>query len=321
MKYIATIGFFDGVHRGHLFLIQQLLQRAEQEHLSSMLITFDEHPRQVLEGQSPELLLTREEREVRLKQSGVRQVLEFTFSVIQNMTAEEFMRILHERCDVDVLLMGYDHRFGSDHLQDFEAYRQAGIRAGIQVEMALAQTSMATADNKREAPNNPSTYISSTAIRQALHEGRITDANAMLGYPYALTGTVVHGRHIGTELGFPTANLAVPADKLIPRQGVYAATCHLTPDTCNLQPDTCHLTPVPCLVNIGTNPTVGANLPLSIEVHIVGNHEDLYGQTLTIQLMAFIRNEIVFDNLQQLQQQIHTDLQHMEQLLSQHPNK
>ena len=139
MRYIATIGFFDGVHRGHLFLIQQLIERAGQKHLSSMLITFGDHPRLTLEGQSPELLLTREEREERLKQSGVNQVVEFNFSVIQNMTAEEFMGVLHDRCEVDVLLMGYDHRFGSDRLQDFEAYRQAGLRAGIQVELAPRQ--------------------------------------------------------------------------------------------------------------------------------------------------------------------------------------
>ena len=308
MRYIATIGFFDGVHLGHLFLIQQLIERAEQEHLSSMLITFGDHPRLTLEGQSPELLLTRAEREERLKQSGVRQVLEFNFSVIQSMTAEEFMRVLHDRCDVDILLMGYDHRFGSDHLQGIEAYRQAGLRVGIQVEQALAQTSMATADNKREAPNNPSTYISSTAIRQALHEGRITDANAMLGYPYSLTGTIIHGRHIGTEIGFPTANLSVPADKLIPHAGVYAAAL-----SSGLPPQQA---PLPCLVNIGTNPTVGADLPLSVEIHIPNCHEDLYEQTLTVQLMAFIRDEIAFNNLQQLQQQIRKDIQQVEQLLS-----
>lgn len=295
MRYIATIGFFDGVHCGHLFLIQQLIESAGQKHLSSMLITFGDHPRLTLEGKSPELLLTREEREERLKQSGVNQVVEFNFSVIQNMTAEEFMGVLHDRCEVDVLLMGYDHRFGSDRLQDFEAYRQAGLRAGIQIELA-----------------QPATYnltpVSSTAIRRALHEGRITDANAMLGYPYALTGTVVHGRHIGTELGFPTANLSVPADKLIPHQGVYAATCNLLPTTCNLLP-------LPCLVNIGTNPTFGTDLPLSIEIHIPNCHEDLYGQSLTIQLMAFVRDEKNFANTQQLQQQIQEDIRQMEQLL------
>lgn len=298
MRYIATIGFFDGVHRGHLFLIQQLIERAGQKHLSSMLITFGDHPRLTLEGKSPELLLTRAEREERLKQSGVNQVVEFNFSVIQNMTAEEFMGVLHDRCEVDVLLMGYDHRFGSDRLQDFEAYRQAGIRAGIQIELAQPATYNLT----------PTTYnltpVSSTAIRRALHEGRIADANAMLGYPYALTGTVVHGRHIGTELGFPTANLSVPADKLIPKAGVYIAQLTDSPTH-----------QLPCLVNIGTNPTFGADLPLSVEIHIPNCHEDLYGQSLTVQLTAFIRDEKNFANTQQLQQQIQEDIRQMEQLL------
>ncbi|MCQ2348329.1 MAG: riboflavin biosynthesis protein RibF [Paludibacteraceae bacterium] len=286
MRYVATIGFFDGVHRGHLFLIQQLIQRAEQEHLSSMIITFDEHPRQILEGQSPELLLTREEREERLKQSGVRQVLEFTFSVIQNMTAEEFMRILHEHCDVDVLLMGYDHRFGSDRLQDFESYRQAGLHVGIQVELAQPLQSSCIVHCQ-----------SSTAIRRALQNGQIDQANDMLGYRYSLTGTVVHGKHIGSQLGFPTANLSLPTGKLIPKAGVYIARLTDSP--------THQLTP--CLVNIGTNPTFGDN-PLTVEVHIPDWHDELYHQTLTVELLAFLRDEQRFSSQQALQAQIEADL-------------
>lgn len=304
MRYIATIGFFDGVHCGHLFLIRQLIERAGQAHLASMLITFGDHPRLTLEGQMPDLLLTREEREQRLKATGVSQVVEFNFPIVQNMTAEEFMHILHNQCEVDTLLMGYDHRFGSDHLADLADYQAAGLRAGIRIEQIAPLPS--TLCNLSP--------ISSTKIRRALQEGRITDANAMLGYPYFLTGTVVHGKHIGSQLGFPTANLAIPAHKLIPQAGVYIARLTLSP-THRLTDSPIHplppLPPSPCLVNIGTNPTMADNNQLTVEVHIPDFQGDLYRQQLTVELIRYLRPEKRFDNMDQLKRQIRLDLQQL----------
>lgn len=277
MAYLASIGFFDGLHLGHRYVIDNLLNRAEQEGLSPMLVTFADHPRLTLEGKMPKLLLTREEREQALKQCGVSQVIEFNFPVIQNMTAQEFMLLLRSQCDVQGLLLGYDQRFGRDLPRQLQDYEHLAAAAGIGL---------------WQLPQAPEGNISSTLIRNALSEGRIEDANTMLGYSYCLTGTVIHGRHLGTGLGFPTANLQLPPDKLIPRNGVYAAYA-------NHQP---------AILNIGTNPTVAANNPTTVEVHIPGVEQDLYDTVLRVEPVRYMREEKRFDDMQQLQQQIQTDI-------------
>lgn len=280
MKYAATIGFFDGVHLGHHFLIQQLQTQAAQRGLSSAIITFEEHPKQVLDGRSPALLTTFDERVQRLKQEGVNEIFCFHFELVQGMTAEEFMRILHTQCDIEVLLMGYDHRFGSDHLCEISAYQTIGQAVGVEV---LPVTCA------------PEGTISSSKIRQALQEGHIEDANRMLGYPYTLQGEVVHGHGLGQHIGFPTANIATDTHKLLPCSGVYAGTV----DVAEKQQR--------AVINIGTNPTVGNNL-VSVEMHLPDYEGDLYGQALTVRLERFIRAEKKFATLEELTQQIRIDI-------------
>jgi len=284
MAYLATIGFFDGVHLGHLSLIQQLLTRAHHLNMQAMLITFSSHPRQVTQGTSPQLLLTHDQRLKRLMQAGVNRVLEMDFSTVQSLTAEQFMDYLHQEYQVDAVLMGYDHRFGCDQLKRIKDYKEAGSHVGVQVYRAQ-QASQGT--------------ISSTKIRRALQEGRIEDANRFLGYPYTLEGEVVHGQHIGTSLGFPTANLQPATCNLIPKSGVYAAMVNGKK----------------ALVNIGNNPTFGANHPLSIEVHIPDFAGDLYGKTLSVQLLSFLREDQSFPSQEALIAQIHKDIDHLAQLL------
>lgn len=272
--YAATIGFFDGVHRGHRYLIGQLLAEAARRDLDAALITFETHPRQDIR-----LLSTFKERTSLLQETGVTEIFCFQYPLIQNFTAREFMQILHERCAVDTLLVGYDHRFGSD-LNEAGRTIQDYIREGkeVGVELVLIEQS-------------PEGNMSSSKIRKALEEGRIADANAMLGYEYMLSGVVAHGRHIGHTLGFPTANLVVDENKLIPAHGVYACMVHEQA----------------AIVNIGTNPTVGTN-PETIEVHIPGCNEDLYDQKLTIRLTRRIRDEKTFATLDELRRQIERDL-------------
>lgn len=280
MAYIATIGFFDGVHRGHRYLISQLLRQAHAEHLQTAIITFGDHPRAILEGQSPALLLTRQEREERLKQSGVDEVFEFAFPIVRDMTALDFLHVLHDQCQVEALLMGYDHHFGSDRMTDSADYIRAGEQAGVRIYIG---------------EQSPEGAISSTKIRQALMSGHLEQANDMLGYPYTLCGTVVHGKHIGSQIGYPTANIQVAQEKLLPRAGVYVGQLA----------DPMH----PCIVNIGTNPTFGQDNPTTVEVHIPNSHEDLYGQTMQVQLLRFVREERCFDSEEALKQQIQSDLQ------------
>ena len=273
MKYAATIGFFDGVHKGHRFLLGELCRIAAEHHLQSAVLTLDEHPEYILTGNAKPLLTTSRERELLLKQSGVDEIFMFHFSVIQQMTASEFMHMIHDRCGVEVLLIGYDHHFGSDQPATFADYERLGAEAGLTV---------------LPVPQSPEGNISSSKIRKALLAGDVERANAMLGYEYVLSGPVVRGNGIGHTIGFPTANIAVDACKLIPKPGVYAAKG--------------------AVVNIGTNPTVG-NDHLTVEAYLLdyqGN--DLYGQTLTLYLTHRIRDERKFNNLDELKAQIRQDL-------------
>ena len=284
MAYAATIGFFDGVHKGHQYLLGELRRVAAEQGLQSAVLTLDEHPETVLSGHAKPLLTTASEREDLLRQSGVDEIFLFHFDVIQQMTAAEFMRVIRERCGVEVLLMGYDHQFGSDRLTDFADYEALGAETGIKV-LPVS-----------EAPDGA---VSSSKIRKALLAGDVMRANAMLGYNYMLSGTVVHGNGIGHTIGFPTANIEADACKLIPKSGVYAAEAVYDRNV------TMRL---PALVNIGTNPTVGNNHQ-TIETYLLDYQgSDLYGQTLTLHLTRRIRDERKFDSLEELKAQIELDI-------------
>lgn len=273
MAFAATIGFFDGVHKGHRYLLRELSRVAAERGLQSAVLTMDEHPETVLRGTIKPLLTTSDERCDLLHQAGIDQVFTFHFDVIREMTAVEFMRFIHERYHVDVLLMGYDHRFGSDRLTEFADYEACAKQAG----MALIPVPVA-----------PEGEVSSSKIRKALMEGDIERANAMLGYNYRLSGTVVHGNGIGHKIGFPTANIKPEACKLVPAAGVYKA--------------------IRCVVNIGTNPTVG-NKEVTIEAHLLDySGEELYGKTLTLEFERRIRAERKFDSLEELRKQIAEDI-------------
>lgn len=276
MRYAATIGFFDGVHVGHQFLLKQLKQVASSEGLGAAIITFSSHPKLSLQGISPCLLSTFDERVEHMKAMEIDEIFCFDFAVIRDMKAGEFMSLLYEKCGVELLLMGYDHRFGSDCLAEFEDYQRQGAAIGMGVRKVVC----ADVGN-----------ISSTKIRCALKEGRIEDANRMLGYEYTLTGKVVHGRGLGTQLGFPTANIEVPSDKLIPCSGVYSA---MAGDN-------------KAILNIGKNPTVDGK-EITVEVHLIGTKKDLYDQTISVSLLHYLREEKKFATLDELKWQIQQDI-------------
>ena len=287
MPKIATIGFFDGVHRGHRFLFAQLKELAHERGLEPLILTFDRHPKEVLTGICPPMLTTYVERQQLLALHAEVRVL--PFSEVQGLTAEQFMRHLQEKEQVEVLLMGYDHRFGSDQLKGFSEYEKVARRVGLHVERA----------HECLVDSLP---VSSTRIRKLLHEGHIKEVNRLLGYDYALSGSVEHGNGIGAQIGFPTANICLQSDKLLPIAGVYAASVVLEGDI-----DTSPAT-YDAVVNIGNNPTVGNN-HLTIEAHLIHYQGDLYGKTITVALREYIRAERKFDSLQKLQEQIRKDIQ------------
>ena len=280
MQKIATIGFFDGVHRGHRFLFAQLQEQAKLLHLSPVIYTFCEHPKQVLKGEAPAMLTTYAEREALLRAYGEVHFLDF--AQVRHLTAEQFMRYLHEEQDVDTLLIGYDHHFGSDHLKGFSEYEHLGKQLGLRVLRAYE----CLVD---------SLPVSSSRIRKLLAAARIDQVNRLLGYTYTISGVVEHGNAIGATLGFPTANIRLNSHKQLPASGVYAVLAHVGG------------VEYKALANIGTNPTVG-NDYLSLEVHLLDFQGDLYSKQLTIAFCSFLREERKFGSLEELQQQIAEDI-------------
>ena len=277
---IATIGFFDGVHRGHRFLFAQLKELAHEHDLEPLIFTFDRHPREVLTGVSPAMLTTSMERQHLLALHAEVRVLDF--ADVQTLTAEQFMLYLHEQENVDILLMGYDHRFGSDQLKGFSEYEKVARRVGMLVERA----------HECLVDGLP---VSSTRIRKLLHEGQMKEVNRLLGYKYSLSGVVEHGNGIGRQIGFPTANIRIQSNKLLPMSGVYSAQALVDGKS------------IVAIVNVGNNPTVG-NDKISVESHLIDFYGDLYSKEVVVNFDLFIRSEKKFASLNELQEQIAKDL-------------
>ncbi len=277
---IATIGFFDGVHRGHRFLFAQLKELAHEHDLEPLIFTFDRHPREVLTGVSPAMLTTSMERQHLLALHAEVRVLDF--ADVQTLTAEQFMQYLHEQENVDILLMGYDHRFGSDQLKGFSEYEKVARRVGMRVERA----------HECLVDGLP---VSSTRIRKLLHEGQMKEVNRLLGYKYSLSGVVEHGNGIGRQIGFPTANIRIQSNKLLPMSGVYSAQALVDGKS------------IVAIVNVGNNPTIG-NDKISVESHLIDFYGNLYSKEVVLNFDLFIRSEKKFASLNELQEQIAKDL-------------
>ncbi len=284
MRYISAIGFFDGVHLGHRYVLGELDRIAKNSNLSTKVVTFSHHPRSVL-GQSPSengFLLTTLQERLSLLQTQADSVLVLDFADIHSLTARQFIHYLHTQEQVDTILMGYDHSFGSDKPASFAEYKRIAADEGVE----LVQLCEYSAEE----------HVSSTVIRNLLLKGEIENANKLLGYKYKISGRVVHGRHIGRQLGFPTANISVEPAKLIPSDGVYAAEVMVEND---------HY--MPAILNIGCNPTVEGK-ERTLEVHIPDYDAELYGAEISLQLISFIRPEVRFDSVDQLRKQIESDL-------------
>ena len=276
MHTIATIGFFDGVHKGHRYLFKQLDKIGAERGLQPLIISFASHPRQVLQSDYlPQLLTTTDERRALLSAYG--EVLMLPFEQIQPLTAAEFMQHLRDEYEVSVLLMGYDHTFGSDRLSRPQDYKRIGAQLGIEV-----LTINEFVDGEW--------HVSSTEIRGALENGNILVANDLLGRPYSLRGTVIHGKGFGRTIGFPTANIKPnDAHKIIPKAGVYAVSVRALA-----------LDWTPAMLNIDTHQI--------IEVHIPSFSGDLYGENMDIRFLRFIREEKQFDSAEALREQIKADV-------------
>lgn len=282
---VATIGCFDGVHRGHRFLIEQVCAEAARRQLASALITFPVHPRQVMQsGYCPQLLSCLSQKTELLLCQPADYCLLFPFTQeLSLLSARDFMRQLHDRFHIQVLVIGYDHRFGHNRREGFEDYCRYGDELGMEVVQA--------------APlRMDGVSVSSSLIRDLLRKGDVQRANRFLGYPYYLNGQVVSGHQIGRTLGFPTANLQpLCAEKLIPAHGAYAVYVYLG--------DTRYRG----IMNIGHRPTLDNGPQTSIEVHILDFAGDIYHHSLKVELMAYLRPEQRFPSTEALVEQLEKD--------------
>lgn len=283
MANAVTIGFFDGVHSGHRYLLRQLEELAAANGLSAVAVTFDQHPRTVVKNDFiPSLLTTQEEKQALLSDafSGKVVVLPFTRE-LSALTAKEFMQsVLREKLNAKLLLMGYNHNFGHGGGTP-EEYAAWGKETGIEVRVADALAGA---------------KVSSSRIRKLISDGDIKEANTMLGYPYFMTGKVIEGKHIGRQIGFPTANLVLPEQKLLPACGVYAVWV--------VMPDGTRRGGMLC---IGHRPTIETDGGISVEVHIFDYSGDLYGKTIRLDFIGHLRGEQHFCSLEALQQQLVQD--------------
>lgn len=286
MGRIAAVGVFDGVHRGHRYLIDQLRADAGQCGLEPVAVTFRNHPLAVVcPGREPLRLTDADTRRRMLMEAGVTAVIELDFDHrLMNMSASEFMQILHRDHGVERLLLGFNNRIGHDRVGSAADYAAIGRSVGVTVDIAREYTGAG-------AP------VSSSIIRNYLANGDIEAAVSALGYPYSFNGKVVTGKQLGRTIGFPTANVAPVSGIQLPGAGVYAA-----------QVTTADGTSYPSMLNIGHRPTVDSvGAPISIEAHLIDFQGNLYGQDVTVTPVTRLRDEQRFPTLEALQAQLGAD--------------
>jgi riboflavin kinase/FMN adenylyltransferase len=286
-KYIATTGFFDGVHRGHVAVLNRLKKIGLSFNLPVCVITFWPHPRIVLnnEPEKLKLLSSIEEKKQRIESFGIDKVIIIPFTEeFSKMSPQQF--IIDElvgKYNISGLCVGYDHHIGKNRTGGFDAIKKTCKEFGLYCE----QVQPFTIDNK---------VISSQKIRKCLTDGNIEEANSMLGYSYTLTGTVVHGKRLGRTIGFPTANIELKFSKLIPHDGVYAVRIDLGNQQ-NLKG----------MMYIGKKSGVDNSGKTFIEVHIFDFDSDIYNREISVSLECFIRENMRFDNIDEMRSQITED--------------
>ncbi len=282
---VATIGNFDGVHRGHLTLFDMVKQRAAMINGESVVITFDPHPLKVMKpGNGPPLITPTAQKLDLIKAAGIETIFCIPFTKdFAAISAREFIQnILLDGIGIREIVVGYDYNFGRGREGNIELLKEMGQTGGFLVHVA-------------EPVHIGDRLVSSTAIRKLIQEGNLPDAKLLLGRDYQISGQVIKGMNRGGRLlGFPTANLA-PVDELVPKVGVYAV--HVVIDGMIFEGVT----------NIGYNPTFGKG-PFSVETHILDFKRDLVGKNIVIRFKKRLRNEKKFGSIHELSDQIRKDV-------------
>ena len=290
-EMLLTIGVFDGVHLGHKHLIAQLKELARKQGYLSGVITFSQHPQEVLLPRTKLPSLTGiEQRLALLQDEGVDIVIPLPFTPqLASLSPKQFLELLKEYLKMKGLVIGPDFALGKDRQGDIDVLRRLGQEMGFSVTVVPPMT----IDGE---------VVSSTAIRQALAKGDMKRAQKLLGRPFRLQGRVVSGDRRGTDLGFPTANLEVEPGQALPAGGVYACRAYIDDQS------------YPAMTNIGSRPTFGGG-PQLIEAYLLDYNGDLYGHELVIDIIGRLRDEKKFDTAEQLKEQIAEDIKQGQTLL------
>ena len=283
---VLTLGMFDGIHIGHQAIIRQLNEIAKKENGESVLLTFEPHPRVVLGkgADDLQLLTTLDEKKELLEKSGLNNLILHPFTKeFAALSAEDFVKeLLVHQIGIHTIIIGYDHHFGKNRQGNFEQLNELSKKFGFNC-------------IKIEEIKSENLNISSTQIRKAILNGNIKKANLGLGRNYSLTGKVIHGDKLGRKLGFPTANLETQAYKLIPGNGVYIVKVFLENEIFK------------GLLSIGTRPTVTNSNEKRVEVYLMDFDREIYGETLKIEVLHKIRDDMKFQSVEDLVQQMNLD--------------
>ncbi len=300
-RRILTVGTFDGVHIGHRFILNQLISNATVRNSNHLVVTFSPHPRLVLENPDKpkiELLTTLNERLKLFEINKVREVFIVRFdNDFSQLSAREFIiDYLYNRVGFEKILIGYDHTFGKNRSGNIELLRELSREFAFDIE-------------KIEPFKDGDMVVSSTKIRNALHENNIRLANEMLGYTFLVTGTVVSGTKRGSKIGFPTANIEVnDENKIKPGVGVYLVSTKINSQL------------FWGMANIGYRPTFNNNSHITLEVHLFDFSGDIYDRELQINFHSFLRNEQKFNNANELIIQLGIDKKNSHKLIEIHKN-
>jgi riboflavin kinase/FMN adenylyltransferase len=292
---VVTIGIFDGVHLGHQKILSRLIDSARELNGEAVLLSFFPHPRTVLQPEKGDLRLinTLDEKISLLNSLGLQNIIIHPFDkAFSEIESADFVKIiLVDKLKVKKLIIGYDHHFGKGRTGSFELLKSESLKYKFELEEIPAQ-------------DIQDVNISSSKIRNALFEGDVELANEFLGYPYFMRGTVIKGDQIGRKINFPTANIYIEEKyKLIPREGVYAVKVKVADSW------------FAGMLNIGHRPTFPGK-DFSIEVHILDFNEEIYGKTIQINLLKRIRDEIKFEDIDSLQNQLIKDRTTVKSLLT-----
>ena len=287
-----TIGVFDGIHRGHQEIIKKLTTGAHANDAPAVVLTFDPHPASVLSEHEIKCVTLPDERADLLGKLGVDVVITERFTrELSTVTAYDFMSRLTPQLGLRHLLIGYDFALGKGREGNATRLTEIGLELGYTVEVVSALS-------------DDSGVISSTEIRKLIEVGNVAEAARLLGHPYSLHGPVIHGDGRGRTINVPTANISYSHDKMIPAKGIYACWAYLN--------DKKYL----AAINIGTNPTFTPDKQSpNVEAHLLDFHRELYGEDVRLEFVARLRDELKFDSVDELLEQIWKDVAKVREIL------